>query len=432
MTKNNISGQTIGLLPLISLVTGNLVGSGVFMLPSTLAAYGAISIFGWLVTALGAIFLALIFANFAAKEYIQTGGPYVYIKQAFGYHAGLYTGFGYWSMSWLSNSALAIGAVGYLSVICGEFSKYTAFALEIAILITITGFNLLGIRTTGRGELVITTLKVIPLLLLPLFGLWHIDVNNFTPLNHSGETDFTAINSVAFITLWAFIGIETAGVPSKQVANPRRTIPIATIVGTLIAAVIYLLGTIVIMGVVPHERLVNSVAPYAEAASMIFSGSWAIPVALAAIFSCIGTLNGWTMVVGRIPKALADDNMAPKIFAKTNQYDTPYVGIILSATLTFIFMIFSLQDDLVQQFNFVIDVAVTLVLVIYFLAVLAYAKLSIVNRELNGINCILILGGIAFILWALWASGIKMILLSMLFMLSGVPFHLAIKRNVYL
>lgn len=253
------SRDKIGLWPLTSLVTGNLVGSGVFLLPATLAAFGAVSLLGWIATSIGAILLALVFAQLSATH-TQTGGPYVYARHAFGETVGFFVCWGYWMLSWISNPALAVAAVGYISVLAGGLSTGLHFWLEFVIIVALTLFNLTGIKITGRTELVITILKVIPLILLPLIGLFYINLDNFTILNASGQPFGAALNSVAFLTLWAFVGVETGTVPAGQVVNARRTVPLATILGTCIAALIYVVGTIVVMGVVPHTDLVLSKA----------------------------------------------------------------------------------------------------------------------------------------------------------------------------
>lgn len=420
------SSQKIGLWQLTSLVTGNLVGSGVFLLPATLAAFGSISVLGWIATSIGAIFLALVFAKLS-HIIPKTGGPYAYAKQAFGTDVGYFVCWTYWMIAWISNPALIAGAVSYLHNIM-PFDYSTALIIELGILICITAFNLLSISVAGSGELVITILKVVPLILLPLIGIFFIDFDNFQHFNTSGKSFSTALNSVAFLTLWAFIGLETGTVPGNKVVNPKKNIPIATILGTSIAAIIYILGTIVIIGVIPNSTLINSKGPYADIASFIFGGSWSIPFAIAAIISCIGTLNGWTMVVGRIPQAAADDGLFPSIFKKTNRFNTPYLGIILSSVLAIPLLIMSLSENLIEQFNLIIEISTTLILIIYFVCVLAYFKVIFASKIHSLKNILIGIGALLFNCWALWAASINMLLLSSIIVLSGIPMYLWLKR----
>jgi len=257
--------QKIGFWPLTSLVTGNLVGSGVLLLPATLAKFGSIGILAWGITVLGAMILALIFAELSHKI-TKGGGPYAFVSSAFGKNFGYIIAWGYWTFSWLSNAALIATAASYFSILFGGLDKAAILALEIGMLAMITAFNMFGIKTTGRAELLITVIKVIPLIIIPIVGMFIIDMSNFPALNLTDQPLHLALNSVAFITIWAFVGLESGTVPSGEVEHPRKTIALATITGTLIAALIYVLGTIVAFGAIPNEQLASSNAPYAEAA----------------------------------------------------------------------------------------------------------------------------------------------------------------------
>jgi APA family basic amino acid/polyamine antiporter len=416
MTQN----QKIGFWPLASLVTGNLVGSGVLLLPSSLAKFGSISLFAWGITALGAIVLALIFAELSHKI-PKNGGPYAFVSAAFGKNYGYVIAWGYWTFSWLSNSALIATVASYFSLIAGGLSKPFILTLEIGLIILITAFNMLGIRTTGRAELIITVTKIIPLLLIPIIGVFVIKLDNFPALNLTDQPNYLALNSVAFITLWAFVGLESGTVPGGQVINARRTIPLATITGTLIASFVYVLGTIVAFGVIPNEELAGSHAPYAEAASVIFGGSWAIAIAIAAIVICVGSLNGWTIVVGRIAQAAANDGLFPKLFSRTNEVGTPTWAILVSSILTIPFVIISLDDGLLDQFNFVIDISVTFILLVYLTSILAFFKLTHKDRDLRIYKHIIGILGLAFVIWALCATKPVMLFYSLLIAVSGLP-----------
>lgn len=417
------SQQKIGFWPLTSLVTGNLVGSGVFLLPATLASFGIISLLGWIITSIGAIILALIFAELSS-HCPKIGGPYAYSTEAFGKSIGFFIAWGYWILAWVSNSALLAAAVGYFSSIVPGVTKEIALALEISILIIITLFNLFGIRTTGRGELVITTTKVLPLILLPLIALFFLDFSNITSLSLEKENLLPNLNTVAFLTLWGFVGLESGTVPGEQVNNPKKNIPLATITGTLIAATIYIVGTIAVFGIVPTEILADSKAPYADVAAIIFGGSWGVPVAIAAIISCIGSLNGWTMVTGRIAQAAAKDNLFPTFFAKTNRYGTPYLSVLISSCLSIPFVILSIQENLLEQFNTIIDISVTFVLIIYLVSVLAMFKIYYKANKLTFYRICIALIGLIFTLWALWAASLKTVCLSLTVILLGIPLWL--------
>lgn len=419
----------IGLWPLTSLVTGNLVGSGVYLLPATLAIYGTVSIFGWIAASLGAILLSLVFAQLSSRQ-TKTGGPYLYAREAFGDTVGYYVCWGYWTLTWISNPALAIGAVGYISSISGGLSPLMHFGLEVLIVVGLTTFNLLGLKITGRTELFITLLKVVPLLVLPMIGLYFIDISTFADhVNISDKSFSMALNAATMAAMWSFVGLETGTVPAGQVYNASRTVPYATILGTIIASVVYVLGAVVIMGVVSPQDLLQSKAPYADAAQHIFGGAWGAPVALAAIISCLGTLNGFLIIVGRIPYGAAEDGLFPKFFTRTTAHGTPYWGILISSLCSFPMLFISLQNSLMDQFNLVIEIAVTLILLVYAVSILAYLKLMFRERTNTIPKVILGLAALAFTGWAIWAASLKMVCFSLVILLLGVPMRLWMTRS---
>jgi APA family basic amino acid/polyamine antiporter len=396
-----------------------------------LAAFGTISLFGWMITSLGAILLALVFAQLSAKI-PETGGPHTYVEAAFGKTAGFYVAWGYWVLSWVSNAALVVGIASYLSAVCGPFSAWETVGIEVGAMALVTGFNLFGIQARGRLELVITSLKLLPLILVPLIGIFFVDWHNFCPFNRSGQSVPMALNAVAFITLWGFVGVETGTVPGRDVENPTKTIPRATIMGTSIAALVYILGTFVIMGAVPYDQLAASKAPYADLAGMIFGGNWHIPVAIAAIITCLGSLNGWTLIVGRIALGAAKDGLFPPIFKRTNAAGTPIWAVIISSICALPFVLMALSHCLLDQFNFIIDMTITLILVVYTACVLAYLKLHHAHRvttkdPIRG--WLLGLAVLMFVLWALWAASAKIVGLSLLIVLLGVPVRLWMQKR---
>lgn len=414
------SSQKIGLWTLVTLVTGNLVGSGVFMLPATLAAFGSLCIGGWVLTSIGAILLSFVFAALSARR-PKTGGPHTYVEDAFGKSAGFYVAWGYWVLSWVSNAALVVGAVGYTSSIFGGISPGITFLLEAGLIVSIAAINLYGLQLAGRFEFIVTILKLIPLVVVPLIAMFYIKVDNFIPFNGSSLSDFSAINATALLTLWAFIGLETGTVPGTDVDNPKKNIPRAILIGTLIAAFVYIIGTIAIMGVVPRAELLQSKAPYADLAAIMFGGYWGVPVAIVAATCCVGALNGWTMVVGRIAFGAANDGLFPSIFKGTTKSGAPLWGIIISSLCSIPFVALSMSECLLQQFNFIIDFSLTLVLVIYLACIAAYFVILRRDNKLSAKTIIVGAASLVFSLWTLWGASPVMLMWSFIILLAGVP-----------
>ena len=219
-----------------ALVIGNMVGSGVFGLPSSLASTGPISLLAWGFTGVGALLLALVFANLG-RAYPQTGGPYAYTRRAFGDFAGFWTAWGYWIAAWAGNAAIAVIFVSYGSVFWPRLAtdNVTAFAVGLSVIWLLTLVNIAGVRETGRVQVVTTVLKFVPLLLIGVIGLFYMRSGNFTPFdpNHvSLVGHWHAISFAATLTLWAFLGLESATIPAEEVKDPERTLPRATIFGT--------------------------------------------------------------------------------------------------------------------------------------------------------------------------------------------------------
>lgn len=425
-----MSPSKIGFWTLTAIVAGNLVGSGVFLLPSSLAPYGGIALAGWGVTTVGALLLSCVF-GYLSSIYPQTGGPYVYARAAFGDRAGFFVCWGYWVLSWISNPALAIGAVGYLQTVTGPLSPLLVFTLEAAIVVSVTAINLFGVRLVGAIEIVLTVLKIIPLLCLPIIGIFYLDFADLRfNLGNTPPDFWMSLNSAAFLTVWAFVGLETGTVPAGDIHNPSRIVGRATVAGTLIAALIYIVGSTLILGAVPKAALLASSSPYAAAGAALFGGEWGGAVAIIAVIACIGSLNGWTLIVGRIPFGAAKDGLFPPIFTKTTPSGTPYVGVLIGGACSFPLLFLSLQKTLLEQFHFILDVAVTLILIIYLISVLAFFVIAHRRGDLKPRRILLGTFALIFAIWALWATTASFILSSCLIFGLGIPVWVWMKKTM--
>jgi arginine:agmatine antiporter len=276
-----------------------MVGSSFLMAPAALARYGALSIVVWLISALGALCLGLVFSRLA-RIAPATGGPYAWSRMGYGDFAGFLIAFGYWISIWTSLPAIAAAFVGYLQALVPPLaSPAFTIAIALAAIWSVTLVNVRGIRAAAAFQIATTVAKFLPFLAISLFGLLRISGRHFVSLNPSGEPLLGAIAAAAPITMFAFMGLESATIPAGDVRHPTRTIPRATVLGILLSSVLYILGTVVVLGVVPAERLGVTNAPFADAAGLLWGG-WAYDmVAVAAIVSTLGTLNGWTLLPGR-------------------------------------------------------------------------------------------------------------------------------------
>jgi len=408
-----------------ALVTGNVIGSGVFLLPASLAPFGSISLLAWALTAGGAVLLALLFARLA-RRVPGAGGPYAYTREAFGEFAGFLVGWGYALSLWTGNAAIAIAGVSYLGVFIDELAASPAAgaAVSVAAIWCFTLVNVAGVRTAGGVQLVTTVLKITPLLAVAAFGAARLDGANFTPWNSSGEPAWSALSAAGALTLWAFLGLESATVPADDVIRPRRTIPLATIAGTLVAAALYLAASTAVIGVVPREALVASPAPFADAAGSLW-GSWGRSmVGLGAVVSCFGALNGWTLLAGQVPRALAADGLFPASFARLGRRGTPVFSLVVAATFMTLMVVARFTTNLVTMFTTLTLLATLMSLFPY--AMSAGAELMLLARDSQrgmraAVPAVAALAAFAFAVWAIAGSGREIVYQGFLLLLCGIP-----------
>jgi APA family basic amino acid/polyamine antiporter len=359
--------RPLGLLAAIALVVGNMIGSGVFLLPASLAPYGAASLLGWGVTLCGAVLLALTFARLAA-QWPQTGGPYAYVREAFGDAPAFVVAWSYWVSVWCANAAIAVAFAGSIGAI---FPPLTATPLRSAgcalgALWLCSAVNLAGMRQAGRLQIVTTALKLLPLLLFGGIALWFVDSSHYRPFNPSGESLPNAVQATVALTLWAFLGLEAATVPAGSIRDAQRTIPRATIIGTLLAGVATILACTAVLGLLPADVVKSSQAPMADAARSLWGPAAGIGIAAIAAVSCFGALNGWVLISGQVPLAAARDGLLPQRFARLDAGGTPVFGVLVSSTLASILVLSNYSHSLVQLFTFSILLSTAATLLPYF------------------------------------------------------------------
>lgn len=424
-------GRQMGLVMAVTLVMGNMIGSGVFLLPASLAPYGGTSLIGWLVTATGSVLLALVFARLG-RLHVAAGGPYAFTRLAFGDVAGFLVAWGYWISCWATNAALAVACVGYLDPFLPGIvrSPPAAAALAITLLWILTAVNARSVRTAGGVQAVTTLLKTLPLLLVGLFGLAALTPAHFAIAATSAPALGRDVIAVVTLTLWAFLGLECATIPAGNVRDPRRTIPRATLIGTLAAAVLYVLSTAGVMGVVPPEQLSASTAPFADAARSLFGESAARLVAAGAVISCFGALNGWILIAGQMSLAVARDRLFPAVFARTNQRGTPVPGLVIASGLSTALIAANYSENLVALFTFIILLATLSVLIPYvFCALASFVLPEADGRPLSAGAAVIAGLGFVYALVAVGGAGAATVYWGFLLLLIGLPVYVVMVRS---
>ena len=423
----------IGFWLSTSLVVGNMTGSGIFLLPAALALYGGISIFGWMFTVAGTILLALVFSRLS-RLITKAGGPYTYSREGFGDFAGFLVAWGYWLSIWTGNAAISVAGVGYLSVFIPSLKENQLLSAFVAVgaIWLFTFVNTLSIKKVGQVQLVTTIIKILPLLLLGTFGFLYFNKAHFSPFNLSEASNFDAVTATAALALWAFLGLESATIPSDKVKNPGKTISMATITGITIAALLYISSTIGVMGIIAPADLQQSAAPFADAAQKIW-GSWAGRlVAAGAAIACFGALNGWILLQGQLPMAAARDKLFPPSFKKVSKKGVPVIGLIIASVLASFLVSVNYTKGLVKMFSFIIMLSTLSCLLPYLFSSLSeillylrkkknYNKKRLLTASLISIPAFL------YSLWAITGLEYEVLFWGAILLTAGIPFYVYIK-----
>lgn len=418
----------LGLPAAVSLVVGTVIGTGIFTLPAALAQFGMAGLVGFLVATIGAVAVAMVFGSLA-RLFPAPGGPYAYARKGFGDLAGFWNAFSYWCSAWPGNAGVAISWVFYVQAL---FDLDPNNRLQ-SILIALVGLwlpvlvNLRGARSLGQFQLVTTVVKFLPLALLATVGLFvAFRLNHWPEWNPAGGNTLFAISSALTVATFAYIGIEAAAIGAGRVRNPQRNVPRATVYGTMATALVYILVTVAVFGIVPNETLRSSGAPFTDAFNAIFGGTWSGKlVALFAVISGLGALNGWTMVCGEVPYAAARDRLFPKVFGSTNRHGMPAFSIVSSAALASVAVVLALGlRGGIDAFTEIVMFSGVTVGVPYFFSVLVQLYyLFTEGRRLNPATfpreVIVAAIALVFTFWMIAGSGQFAVYLSMLIFLAG-------------
>lgn len=323
-----------GVVSATLLVTGNIMGSGIFMVPVTLAAFGSVSSISWLLSLAGVTCLSLCYAKLSSGDDSAVGGSYGFTKRAFGPLAGCVVNATYFLSVVFGNVAGALVGVGYLSFFVSMDAR-TLSAATVGVVWAVTVVNLYGPQMVMRVQGVCTVLTCLPIFFVAVFGWLAFDpVMFWSSWNVSDVSDALAIQRCLNVQLWAYTGLETAAAVSSIVRHPKRDVPIATCCGVLIAALGYTLSCTAIMGIFPARELRDMSAPYAHAVKVICGSSFASAlVAVCAVAGCFGSLAGWMLVAGQTSIAAADDGLFPGLFSAKNASGVNQHGLLLVSGL---------------------------------------------------------------------------------------------------
>ncbi len=362
-----MSAKKIGPVLATFVVANNMIGSGFFLLPATLARSGGVTALSWLIGTVLALVLGGAFARLA-RDYPNMECPDDYVRPALGRDIGFLATTLYWLASWVGNNAIAVAAFGYLVMVLPVSGSNPLVMVwgQIALIWLMFAVNLLGPKPVARFQSACVILGLAPVAVV-LIGGW----GSFDSAIYSAAWNVTSGSDAAVVfgslapVFWAFVGLETGAMVAGIVDDPDRNVPRATLGGILIAGVVYLTASVLVMGIVPASELADSSAPFALVAGRIF-GAWAIPViAIAAAIKATGTLGGWMLVTGESGAQAAHRGFLPGIFGRMTRRRAAGWGLFLVSLAMSVIAFLTLAPTAAEQFGTIIDMVVLLVVLAY-------------------------------------------------------------------
>lgn len=404
-----MSSKKMTVTQLTILTAVNMMGSGIIMLPTKLAQVGTMSILSWFVTAAGSLALAYVFAM-CGRFSKRPGGMNGYASYAFGKSGAFMCAFTYGISLVIANVAIAITCVGYLQEFIGvTFTPIQVTMCTIAIVWITTLCNFGGARITGQIGSVTVWGVIIPVVSLAVVGWFWFDLDMYIAAWNPHNLPFVeGVSSSIAMTLWAFLGLESACANSDAVENPEKNVPIAVLGGTLGAAVVYILSTNVAAGIVANEALATSTAPFALVWSQLLGGWAGTTVAGLSVLACAGSLLGWQFTVAMVFKSSSDEAMFPKLFSELSSKDAPIKGMIVLGIVQTLLSLMTISPDLSAQFEAIVNLAVVTNLVPYILcmaAIFIIQHAAGVSAEKRRLTNILAVVGAVYSFYALYGSG---------------------------
>ncbi|KKC26918.1 amino acid permease [Sphingomonas sp. SRS2] len=407
-----------------ALVVGNMIGSGVYMLPASLAPYGWNVIPAWGITIAGSLCIAAVFAGLCRAR-PQAGGPYVYVNAAFGKDTAFFIAWAYWISLFVGNGAIAVAAVSYLSAFIPALATNALWStgVTIALVWTLTAVNISGTRNMGWVQIVTTVLKIMPLIAVVIIAVVAAPAGDLTlPDPNKPEIGLAAITTAGTLTLWAFLGLESATVPAGKVIDPERTIPRATLGGTALTGVIYLFACMAVILLLAPDVAAHSAAPFAEVMGRYWGSGAAQVVAAFAMISALGALNGWILLQGEMPAAMAAGGVFPRALGKVAANGVPVRAHLLSSALVTGVLALNASKTTVNLFTFIALLATTAALVMYLFVAAAALKLGGVKRWVA-------IAGAVYSVWALYGAGAEANMWGAVLILAGVPVWWIMRRS---
>ena len=332
---------------------------------------------------MGAIFIAMIF-GFLCLETSKPGGPHIYAKMIFGDKVGFFVTWLYWCGAWVCNPILISTSIDYLEQVVGPINIIVRFLLEISIVVSLTSLNVKGIKWAGMLETIMVIIKLFPLVLVPILSFSHIAFSNFS-ISHYTTTlnmsSFDIIIQSSIVAFWGFVGLEEGGSTANSITNARKNVPLAIILGTSLVALISLINTVSIFGVIPCDELKDINAPFAVILSKLLGGSYDKIIGVLTFIMCYGSLNAWILFSGKLAQTAAEENMFPEFFGKKNVNEEPYVSLWIAAIGTILILAFLEFTPYKNAMSDFLDMSIIMYVVLYLMAIVSYLVFIYKNKS---------------------------------------------------
>lgn len=380
MAARSASAMVRGLGPVATtaLVVGNMIGSGIYVVPAGLAeTAGPLGLVAWAINTLGYLCLTSVFADLGGA-YPVSGGLQVFARRAFGDFAALEVGYLYWMCAVIGNAAFLTAFITYLAVLWPDAgAPWMAFMVSQVLLWTLTLFNAIGVKAGGIVQTITVIFKVGPLLVLSFALLPYASLDNLQPFAPHGLASL--LPAVSLVS-WLFIGMESVTVPAEEVRGAGPTIRRAAYTGFAVTCAVYLLVLLTLNLAVPASELAGSASPLATIAKAKFGEVGAVIVTIGALVSVAGILNGWLLVTSRMAFATARDGLAPRRLARLHpRSGTPVWALCVSSAMTALLMLLYFNDSLLDIYNKIALLSTATALVA--IGVACAAEIVLVRRE---------------------------------------------------
>ncbi|MGL4451775.1 MAG: APC family permease [Sarcina sp.] len=428
--------KEIGLTIAIALVFSNIIGAGIFVIPSQLAQItgAGASISAWILTGIGGIILALTFANLGSKMPVS-GGVVEYSKKSFGNFMGFMSAWLYWNGCWIGNATLFIVILKYLSGVFPLLNTHPiyGFLLCSAILWLFTYINIRGAKSAGTVGTILIILKIIILILFIVLASGLFKMSNVGPL-FPASGGIKTIPMAAAVTFWAFEGVEVATVASGEIKNPKRNVKLSTILGIGLALFFYLAVSILALGAMKRTDLANSLDPISSIMAMVLGQKSLLYINIGIALSICGSSILWLLATGRAAYAAGKDKLFPGVFSKVHpKYGTPYVSLIIGAILINALLLLNFFKGLNGAYNFIVLLSTLSYLPVYAVSTIAEMMLVIdLKNKTMGRKILSLIRpslGFLFCVWAIYASGAQTVLYGFLLIMVGLPIYAYMKKK---